>query len=170
MADSLLESWVGGRIQRVSQRGTDSVLIDLFHPDAPSVSRRSRWQVSAIPGTPGIQPSTEAHQNAPKPPIFCLWLRTRILNGRVVQWVRLHPRVHEVTVDRLKDERVQRFHLVHEDNGPDSNLLLLDADRMLLAEDLRIVSVGMGGARSERTLGELLPEAFAPDDLRGGSR
>ena len=38
------------------------------------------------------------------------------------------------------------------------------------AEDLRIVSVGMGGARSERTLGELLPEAFAPDDLRGGSR
>lgn len=132
MADSLLESWVGGRIQRVSQRGTDSVLIDLFHPDAPSVSRRSRWQVSAIPGTPGIQPSTEAHQNAPKPPIFCLWLRTRILNGRVAQWVRLHPRVHEVTVDRLKDERVQRFHLVHEDNGPDSNLLLLDEDRKLL--------------------------------------
>ncbi|MDP6538460.1 MAG: cytidine deaminase [Planctomycetota bacterium] len=38
------------------------------------------------------------------------------------------------------------------------------------AEDLRVVSVGMGGASKESTLGELLPTAFAPDDLRGGAR
>ena len=132
MADSPLDSWVGGRIQRVSQRGTNAIRLDLFHPQASLPSRCSRWLISATPEASGIHPSSEPHQNAPNPPIFCLWLRTRILNGRVAQWAQLHPRVQEVTIDQLKDKRVQRFHLVHEDNGSDSNLLLLDEERHLL--------------------------------------
>jgi len=132
MANSPLDSWVGGRIQRVSQRGTDAILLDLFHPQAPAESRRSRWLLSAIPEASGIRSSDESHQNAPQPPIFCLWLRTRLLNGRVAGWERLHPRVQEVAIERLKDAEVQRFLLVHEDNGADSNLLLLDEERHLL--------------------------------------
>ena len=132
MEDSPLDSWADGCIQRVSQRGTDAILLDLFHPQAPLPSRRSRWLISATPGDSGIHPSSEPHQNAPKPPIFCLWLRTRILNGRVAPWVQLHPHVQEVAIERFQDKRVQRFHLVHENNGINSNLLLLNADRHLL--------------------------------------
>jgi cytidine deaminase len=76
-------------------------------------------------------------------------------------------------LSRAVAEGARSFTAVIITSSFDEPLMPCGACRQVLrefAEDLRIVSVGMGGDRSERTLGELLPEAFAPDDLRGGSR
>ena len=62
------------------------------------------------------------------PPLFCQWLRTRLVGGRIVGLLRPHDQVLAIVIET----RESRFHLVLELNRRESNLLLLDADGLLL--------------------------------------
>ena len=76
-------------------------------------------------------------------------------------------------LSRAVAEGVRRFSAVVITSSFDDPLMPCGACRQVLREfaaDLRVVSVGMGGGRRESSLRELLPEAFEPGDLRGGSR
>ncbi|MEE8436593.1 MAG: NFACT RNA binding domain-containing protein [bacterium] len=62
------------------------------------------------------------------PPLFCQWLRTRLVGGRIVRLRRPRDQVLAIVIET----REAMFHLVLELNRRESNLLLLDNDGLLL--------------------------------------
>ncbi len=110
-------------IQRVSQPFPHCIFFEIYGKQG-----RNTWLFSAHPQYPRVGPTEKNFAKPRMPPIFCLWLRTRLINAEFVQVESLHDRVTQWTLAR-QDEQ---YFLVWEENGKASNLLLLDANRNLL--------------------------------------
>ena len=89
---------------------------------------RQQWLFSAHPRFPRICRSWQHYKNPPLPPLFCLWLRTRILHAEFVAIEEQGPRLRKF---KLKQQETENF-LIWENNGLQSNLLFLDEQKCLL--------------------------------------
>ncbi len=118
--DALLDT----RVQKINQPFFHGVVMEMYGQEG-----RQQWLFSAHPRFPRICRSGRQFNNPPLPPLFCLWLRTRILHAELVALEEHGPRLRQFTLKKHKTE----YFLMWENNGPQSNLLLLDAQHCLLA-------------------------------------
>ena len=150
MSLDYLKSLLGGQIQKIDQPFPHQIIMDVYHP-----SERKRWVFSAHPQVPRITPTLKTFPNPKVPPVFCLWLRTRLL------WATFEE------ISSLHDQGIQ-FHLRHhqalffliwEANGTYSNLLLLDAERQL---QMALVNPNQPGRALAQGVSYTLPTQWTP--------
>jgi predicted ribosome quality control (RQC) complex YloA/Tae2 family protein len=115
---------LAARVQDVRQPVPSDIVIATHGP-----AGSAHWLLSTDSfGARFVQTFTPG-KNAPQPGQFLLWLRTRLAGARVERLAVSDGLV----VDLGLKTQEAHFHLVLEMNGRDSNLLLLDAERHILA-------------------------------------
>jgi len=117
-----LKSLLHTRIQKVSQPFPHCVLLEVY-----GSSTRQTWVFSAHYHYARIGKTWQIFPNPALPPIFCLWLRKRLISAEFIAIIPLHPHALEFVLETSSDQ----YHLIWEDNGPYSNLLLLNQQRKL---------------------------------------
>lgn len=118
----------GGWIQKVSQPNPLTVVLEIRTP-----GRTHRLLIACQPETARLHLIHRPLLNPPQPPAFCQFLRARIQGGRI-EAVRQQPNDRVVEFDLTTKDGHRR--LVCELTGKSSNVLLVDADGLILG-DLR---------------------------------
>lgn len=111
------------QIQKITQPFPHCVILEVYGKKS-----RQHWLFSAHARFPRICQSWQSFKSPALPPIFCLWLRTRILQAKITQIAHLSEHVCQFS---FKREEEVHF-LIWEENGNRSNLLLLDHQQGLL--------------------------------------
>ncbi|MBF0280059.1 MAG: NFACT family protein [SAR324 cluster bacterium] len=111
------------RIQKITQPLPHCLMLEVFRSDTPQ-----QWLFSVHAQFPRIIPSWKILKSPPVPPIFCLWLRTRVLHAEFTSIEALGDQLWQFELSR----REEQYFLIWEENGADSNLLLLDEQKCLL--------------------------------------
>jgi predicted ribosome quality control (RQC) complex YloA/Tae2 family protein len=114
----------GARIQGVRQTDEENLWLETHR----SGEGAAHWRVSLHPEQARLGRVFRPPPRGGAPPVFCQWLRSRLVGGRVETLRRPHPQLVVLTVAG----REARHHLVLELNRRHSNLLLLDGDANLL--------------------------------------
>ncbi|MBF0288623.1 MAG: DUF814 domain-containing protein [SAR324 cluster bacterium] len=123
MIQALFPDLLQSRIQKISQPFPHCIVLEIY------IKREAqRWLFSAHPQFARICQTWQHFPNPPMPPIFCLWLRTRILYGSISHLRSLDEHVLEIEIQRHHEH----YFIIWEENGPHSNLLLLNENHHLL--------------------------------------
>jgi predicted ribosome quality control (RQC) complex YloA/Tae2 family protein len=127
MADppSLRQEWEGGRVQRISQPRPHAFLLELY------TGRSINLWLSTHPKHGGVFEVDCRHSNPASPSVFCLWLRKLLLNAVLESAEAWCPQCVCLKFRRNTPTGPEVSLLVWEDNGPRSNLLLLDEQQRL---------------------------------------
>lgn len=119
----------GGKIDKVYQPGRDEVVLSIR-----SSRGNEKLLLSANPAHPRAQLTSLSRENPEQPPMFCMFLRKRLVGGKILgveqvpnERILFFPL--EVT-DELGD-RVRRK-LVLESMGKSANLILLDEEERVI--------------------------------------
>ena len=116
----------GGIVRDIHQTSSDELTVETYAPE----SGAALWLFSANRDYPRIVRTFSRARSPARPPVFCQWLRTRLIGGIVGRPLLFKERVMAVPATKAGET----LWLVLEQNGPDSNLLLLDgAKRLLIA-------------------------------------
>ena len=116
----------GGIVRDIHQPSSDELTVETYAPE----SGAALWLFSANRDYPRIVRTFARARSPVRPPVFCQWLRTRLIGASVGRPVLFKERVLAVPATKAGET----LWLVLEQNGPDSNLLLLDgAKRLLIA-------------------------------------
>lgn len=123
--DEIRPAVLGGRIQKVSQPTDVGIILDIRTP-----GRTVAVLLSVQPDTARLHIQEARLTNPPQPPAFCQLLRARIQGGTVAE-------VRQIEEDRIVEWLIlvgnTSFILVGELIGRNANLLLTDAQRLVLA-------------------------------------
>ena len=147
VVDELAPQLTGARIEKIQQPARDQVVLLLWG------SRR--LLLCANPNQPRIHMTEQQRDNPSQPPMFCMLLRKRIGNGRIVS-IEQAPLERVVTLhieatDELGEQ--SRFALILEALGRHANLILCDKEGRIL-DCLRRVDLEMSQER------QVLPGLF----------
>ena len=112
-----------GQIQKITQPSPYCVRMEVYRQGA-----RQPWLFSVHPQFPRIARTWKHYQNPPLPPLFCLWLRTRLLHAEFTRIDTSESQLWQLELQRMEET----YLLVWEANGKHSNLLLLDKQQCLL--------------------------------------
>ena len=118
-----MKALLHAHIQKINQPLPHCVMLEVYGPQG-----RQQWLFSTHPRLPRIGQSWQSLKNPAIPPIFCLWLRTRILHAEFSQIDLLQEHLWQFALRRGDGTHF----LIWEENGPQSNLLLLDEHQRLL--------------------------------------
>ena len=141
---------LGGRIDKIYQPSRDEILLQIR-----GRAGSCRLLLSANPSRPRLQLTDLPRENPAEPPMFCMLLRKRIGNGRIVS-IEQAPLERVVTLhieatDELGEQ--SRFALILEALGRHANLILCDKEGRIL-DCLRRVDLEMSQER------QVLPGLF----------
>ena len=147
VVDELAPQLTGARIEKIQQPARDQVVLLL--------RGSRRLLLCANPNQPRIHMTEKLRDNPSQPPMFCMLLRKRIGNGRIVS-VEQAPLERVVTLhieatDELGEQ--SRFALILETLGRHANLILCDKEGRIL-DCLRRVDLEMSQER------QVLPGLF----------
>ncbi len=123
MREELFSELRQSRVQKINQPFPHCIILEIY-----SKGKQQHWLFSAHPKFARICQTWQRFPNPPMPPIFCLWLRNRIQHGTISHITVLASHIGEFRIRRYDEE----YFLIWEENGPCSNLLLLDGNRNLL--------------------------------------
>lgn len=115
---------VGARIQGVQQPDDRTVVLETHRSSAGA----ARWVLSAHPETARLGRTFARAGRGGRPPVFCQWLRSRLVGGHITGVSLRHPQVLDLAITHGE----AAWHLVLELNRRDSNMLLLDGEERLL--------------------------------------
>ena len=119
------EDYLTGAVVRgVRQPDAETVVLRTFRADTGEME----WLISVQEVCPRLVRTFRAVKNPTRPPVFCQWLRTRLIDARLGTPALEPPLVLMIPAERGGETLV----LALEFNGADSNLLLLDGERRLL--------------------------------------
>ena len=147
VVDELAPQLTGARIEKIQQPARDQVVLLL--------RGSRRLLLCANPNQPRIHMTEKLRDNPSQPPMFCMLLRKRIGNGRIVS-IEQAPLERVVTLhieatDELGEQ--SRFALILEALGRHANLILCDKEGRIL-DCLRRVDLEMSQER------QVLPGLF----------
>ena len=147
VVDELAPQLTGARIEKIQQPARDQVVLLL--------RGSRRLLLCANPNQPRIHMTEKQRDNPSQPPMFCMLLRKRIGNGRIVS-IEQAPLERVVTLhieatDELGEQ--SRFALILEALGRHANLILCDKEGRIL-DCLRRVDLEMSQER------QVLPGLF----------
>ena len=147
VVDELAPQLTGARIEKIQQPARDQVVLLL--------RGSRRLLLCANPNQPRIHMTEKLRDNPSQPPMFCMLLRKRIGNGRIVS-IEQAPLERVVTLhieatDELGEQ--SRFTLILEALGRHANLILCDKEGRIL-DCLRRVDLEMSQER------QVLPGLF----------
>lgn len=119
---------VGGVVSRVHQPDERNIILRVFLR-----GREERLLISCHPAFPRIHLTEEAFINPPAPLRFCAFLRSRLIDARVVS-IRQTDNERIVSIELKKgfDDASESFILVAELTGKSSNIILTDKDGIVL--------------------------------------
>ena len=148
--DEIRQRCLGGRVEKIFQPSRDALILLL-----KGSAGREKLLIAANPAAPRLHLTTASPENPPEPPMFCMLLRKRIGNGRIVS-VEQAPLERVVTLhieatDELGEQ--SRFALILEALGRHANLILCDKEGRIL-DCLRRVDLEMSQER------QVLPGLF----------
>ena len=140
VVNELTPQLTGARIEKIQQPARDQVVLLL--------RGSRRLLLCANPNQPRIHMTERLRDNPSQPPMFCMLLRKRIGNGRIVS-VEQAPLERVVTLqieatDELGEQ--SRFSLILEALGRHANLILCDQEGRIL-DCLRRVDLEMSQER-----------------------
>ena len=140
VVNELTPQLAGARIEKIQQPARDQVVLLL--------RGSRRLLLCANPNQPRIHMTERLRDNPSQPPMFCMLLRKRIGNGRIVS-VEQAPLERVVTLqieatDELGEQ--SRFSLILEALGRHANLILCDKEGRIL-DCLRRVDLEMSQER-----------------------
>lgn len=147
VVNELAPQLAGARIEKIQQPARDQVVLLL--------RGGARLLLCANPNQPRIHMTEKLRDNPSQPPMFCMLLRKRIGNGRIVS-VEQAPLERVVTLHiEAADEMGEqsRFSLILEALGRHANLILCDKESRIL-DCLRRVDLEMSQER------QVLPGLF----------
>ena len=147
VVDELAPQLTGARIEKIQQPARDQVVLLL--------RGSRRLLLCANPNQPRIHMTEKLRDNPSQPPMFCMLLRKRIGNGRIVS-IEQAPLERVVTLHiEATDEMGEqsRFALILEALGRHANLILCDKEGRIL-DCLRRVDLEMSQER------QVLPGLF----------
>ena len=147
VVDELAPQLTGARIEKIQQPARDQVVLLL--------RGSRRLLLCANPNQPRIHMTEQLRDNPSQPPMFCMLLRKRIGNGRIVS-IEQAPLERVVTLHiEATDEMGEqsRFALILEALGRHANLILCDKEGRIL-DCLRRVDLEMSQER------QVLPGLF----------
>lgn len=114
----------GGWIQKIQQPAPDTLLLDIRVP-----GQTHRLLISSRPDTSRLHLTNHALQNPPTPPAFCQFLRAHFQGARIDGICQVpNDRIVEIHCACKAGART----IVCELTGRKSNILILDADRLIL--------------------------------------
>ena len=147
VVDELAPQLTGARIEKIQQPARDQVVLLL--------RGSRRLLLCANPNQPRIHMTEKLRDNPSQPPMFCMLLRKRIGNGRIVS-IEQAPLERVVTlhieaIDEMGEQ--SRFALILEALGRHANLILCDKEGRIL-DCLRRVDLEMSQER------QVLPGLF----------
>ena len=137
----------GARIEKIQQPARDQIVFLL--------RGNRRLLLCANPNQPRIHLTTQLRDNPSQPPMFCMLLRKRIGNGRIIA-------IEQTPLERVVTLRIEatdemgeqsRFSLILEALGRHANLILCDRDDRII-DCLRRVDLEMSQER------QVLPGLF----------
>ena len=147
VVEELVPQLTGARIEKIQQPARDQVVLLL--------RGSRRLLLCANPNQPRIHMTQQLRNNPSQPPMFCMLLRKRIGNGRIVS-IEQAPLERVVTLhieatDELGEQR--GFSLILEALGRHANLILCDKEGRIL-DCLRRIDLEMSQER------QVLPGLF----------
>ena len=114
----------GGWIQKIQQPAPDTLLLDIRMP-----GQTHRLLISSRPDTSRLHLTNHPLQNPPTPPAFCQFLRAHFQGARI-------DSIRQVPNDRIVEIlctcKAGTHTIVCELTGKKANILILDADRLIL--------------------------------------
>ncbi|MCH7903977.1 MAG: NFACT family protein [Armatimonadetes bacterium] len=119
-----LQPLVGGRVQRVMQRGTLEIELSIY------AGKERYLYISAEAEYARMHLVTRRSPGPKEPPTFCMTLRKHLMDSRV-EYIR--QRGLDRVVDIGFKTKEGGFQIVAEMMGKHSNVVLLDADKKILA-------------------------------------
>lgn len=132
LVDELRQHLGGAVVAKVFQMSPEDLLLRLWrHQDL-------RLLLSVQASWPRLHLTTARFRNPPQPPRFAAYLRAHLMQARLCDLtVRPYERVVSLAWER-RDEPVPALQLMHELQGPQANIILVDAHGVIL-EALRHV-------------------------------
>lgn len=117
----LSQALTGGRVDKISQQSKAALTIAVRQPGQTHL-----LQLSINPQNPAVYITTNAGENLPEPPTFCMVLRKNLENGRIAA-VRQHnlDRVIDIDVDTMASGKLETLTLTVELVGKYSNIILI---------------------------------------------
>ncbi|MGK5095526.1 NFACT RNA binding domain-containing protein [Deltaproteobacteria bacterium TL4] len=116
------EKIIGSQIQKIEQPSAHFFTFETY-----SSPQRQKWLFSAHSHYPRVLETWSSFTNPKIPPLFCVWLRSRLLHATFVQIESPHPQIYQFQLKR----GIDTFYLIWEGNGKHSNLLLLNENHEL---------------------------------------
>ncbi|HHW13236.1 MAG TPA: fibronectin-binding domain-containing protein [Firmicutes bacterium] len=131
LTKELNEHLRNGRIDKIYQPDKETVIIEVFHPFP---RRELQLLISAHPQFYRAHLVTEKPENPLRPPAFCMLLRKYLQGGRIIRleqptWeriIRLQIEVYD------PEAGLTTFSLVFEAMGPNSNLILVNGEGIIV--------------------------------------
>ena len=114
----------GARVRGVRQPDDRTLVLETYRAGAGGAF----WMASLDADCARFGRVFQSSGRGGPPPLFCQWLRTRLVGGRIVRLQRPRDQVLAIVIETQQ----AMFHLVLELNRRESNLLLLDTDGRLL--------------------------------------
>lgn len=144
LADELQELLVGGRIDKIQQPDSSTILLSVRQPGRPN-----KLLLSCNAQTARIGITTQAKANPAQPPLFCMVLRKHLEGSKIVAvrqsgWERIVEIVCE-GYDEL-GERATRI-LIGEFMGKHSNLILINPETNVILDSARRLGFDMSQYR-----------------------
>ena len=144
LADELNQQLAGGRIDKIQQPDSTTILLSVRQP-----GRNDKLLLSCNPQTARIGITTTAKANPMQPPLFCMVLRkhlegSKILEIRQNQW----ERVIEIVCEGYDEmgEKATRI-LIGEFMGKHSNLILINPQTNIILDSARRLGFDMSQYR-----------------------
>ena len=155
LKNELSEKITGGRVYKISQPETDTLLITIKNN-----SDTLRLLISANASFPLIYLTDENRQSPKTAPSFCMLLRKHLQNGRITSVCQPGlERIIEITVEHMDEMGDMRSHrLIAEFMGKHSNIILCDEENVI-TDSIKRIPPSVSSVR------EVLPgrDYFVPD-------
>ena len=133
LADELISSLKGGRIEKIYQPETDEITVLVKNN-----GKMHNLVISASPSSPRAHLSTQKKENSLSAPAFCMLLRKHLTGGNISDVsIFNYDRIIKFTIDarnELKD--VKKYFLIAELMGRYSNIILTD-DNFVIIDAIR---------------------------------
>lgn len=123
--DELAHCLPGSRVSKVFQLSPDDLLLRLWR------HRDQRLLLSIHPAWQRLHLSTERFETPPRPPRFAALLRARLRRARL-QSVAVQPYERVVTFVWQQAGETATWRLIHELQGPQANILLVDPEGVIV--------------------------------------